>query len=286
MTKASTSNQSNLKENNMPTKTKSQDLIVHTFKNFKYEQRKSDGYYNATQMCEIFNKRFNNYHRTEKTQKFLKSLSAVTLKSVSELVLISKGGDAKNQKTFIHPLVANHLAFNLDSEFAVEVSLLTEAWKQGRLEYKPKPKFPKQPRTADRVQATIATKSLNDVIISKLSQAPDKIFLHVEEKIHKAITRMTASYHKKKMNGNNGIDLLCFHERSALVYAKEALILELEKHKDGSLTRAEIRALTDSVCDGCRELVGFFESKNVLNKVRYMDILPAVEQKTLLLSVA
>ena len=149
-----------------------------------------------------------------------------------------------------------------------------------------KSKFPKQPRTADRVQATIATKSLNDVIISKLSQAPDKIFLHVEEKIHKAITRMTASYHKKKMNGNNGIDLLCFHERSALVYAKEALILELEKHKDFSLTRAEIRALTDSVCNDCRQLVGFFESKNVLNKVRYMDILPAVEQKTLLLSVA
>lgn len=122
----------------MPKSIARQELISHIYNGFNFEQRASDGYYDATQMCAIFQKRFNNYYRTKGTKKFLASLSRSTLKSVDLLVEIKLDGKNEERGVFVHPLVANHLAFTLDSDFAVFVSFLIEAGKQGRLEYKPK----------------------------------------------------------------------------------------------------------------------------------------------------
>ena len=88
---------------------KKQELIVHQYKELPFSQRKSDCYYNATEMCIAWDKLFNDYFRLKRTKKFLKSLSVNTGIPVLDLVLSKIGG--KHDGSYIH------IKFGLETHF-------------------------------------------------------------------------------------------------------------------------------------------------------------------------
>ncbi|MFM0495573.1 KilA-N domain-containing protein [Paraburkholderia caledonica] len=105
-------------------------LIRHNVNGGVIEQRASDGYVNATQLCHIADKRFYNYHRLESTGHFRRALEAKTQIRVSEQ--IQEVRDSRGQaSTWVHPQVALHLAQWLSPEFAVQVTDWVYTWMSG-----------------------------------------------------------------------------------------------------------------------------------------------------------
>jgi len=96
------------------------------------QQRSTDGYINATELCKAANKRWHNYVRQETTGHFLRALAAKTRISVLELNQeVRVGGVAS---TWVHPKVALHLAQWLSADFAVQVSEWVYDWMSGKRE--------------------------------------------------------------------------------------------------------------------------------------------------------
>ncbi len=86
-------------------------------------RQREDGYLNATDMCKINNKRYNDYIENKTTKEYLKELSSDTGILVSQLVEVYKGKSSKyEQGTWVHPHVAIHLAQWLSPKFSVAVS--------------------------------------------------------------------------------------------------------------------------------------------------------------------
>ena len=95
-------------------------------------RRPSDGYVNATAMCKAYGKRWENYHRNERTQQYIVALertmagtdcsAAVARNRVTgnpALVETIQGGPPHLQGTWVHPRIAVDLARWLHPEFAV-----------------------------------------------------------------------------------------------------------------------------------------------------------------------
>jgi KilA-N domain/P63C domain len=95
------------------------ELIDRRVDDFLIHQRKRDGYFDATAMCQAVGKQFHDYRRLETTAEFLKELSSETGYPVSKLVLSIKGGPIELQGTWVHPDVAIHLAQWCSPKFAV-----------------------------------------------------------------------------------------------------------------------------------------------------------------------
>ena len=96
-------------------------------------QRPTDGYINATRLCEQAGKRFNDYNRLAQTKAFLHELSLETGIPVSKLVEVIRGrGDIIAQGTWVHPQVAINLGQWLSPAFAVKVSQWVFDWMQGK----------------------------------------------------------------------------------------------------------------------------------------------------------
>jgi hypothetical protein len=113
-------------------------LIPHSFNNSIIEQRITDGYINATAMCQATNKLIADYLRLDTTKSFLSALSihlsipAILHNpdmrtSVSALVLVFKGGNSQ-QGTWVHPQVAINLARWCSPEFAVQATQWVFDW--------------------------------------------------------------------------------------------------------------------------------------------------------------
>ncbi|PRG49761.1 KilA-N domain-containing protein [Burkholderia gladioli] len=107
------------------------ELIQRNVNGGVIEQRASDGYINATQLCHIANKRWYNYLRNESSGQFLRALSTQTQIRVSELnqEVIDNHGV---KSTWVHPQVAINLAQWLSPEFAVQVSQWIYDWMSGK----------------------------------------------------------------------------------------------------------------------------------------------------------
>ncbi|OJW58770.1 MAG: hypothetical protein BGO60_09140 [Thiobacillus sp. 65-1059] len=105
-------------------------LIQHESNGSVIEQRASDGYINATQLCQVAGKRWHNYVRNETTGHFLRALEAKTRIRVMELIqeVISEDGV---KSTWVHPKVAIHLAQWLSADFAVQVTEWVYDWVSG-----------------------------------------------------------------------------------------------------------------------------------------------------------
>lgn len=106
-------------------------LIAHRTDSGIVQQRSSDGYINATELCKAAGKRWHNYVRNETTGHFLRALSAKTRIRVLDLnqeVIDANGASS----TWIHPKVAIHLAQWLSADFAVQVSEWVYDWMSGR----------------------------------------------------------------------------------------------------------------------------------------------------------
>lgn len=99
-------------------------------------QRPTDGYINATELCQRAGKLFGNYNQNAQTKAFLDELSAVIgipITGSNGLVQIRQGGnDATSQGTWVHPNVAIHLGQWLSPAFAVQVTKWVIDWVEGR----------------------------------------------------------------------------------------------------------------------------------------------------------
>ena len=107
-------------------------LIEHSLDGAVIPQRPTDGYINATKLCQKAGKQFNDYHRLGQTQAFLNELNLETGIPVSKLVQIIRGrGDTIQQGTWVYPDVAIQLGQWLSPAFAVQVSRWVREWMMG-----------------------------------------------------------------------------------------------------------------------------------------------------------
>ncbi|HGM6050704.1 MULTISPECIES: KilA-N domain-containing protein [Stenotrophomonas] len=106
-------------------------LIHRQMENTLIEQRKLDGYINATAMCQAVGKRLGHYLENATTAAFLAELATDVGIPTSLLVQVVKGGSGP-QGTWVHPDVAVHLAQWLSPKFAVAVARWVREWLSGR----------------------------------------------------------------------------------------------------------------------------------------------------------
>jgi KilA-N domain/P63C domain len=104
------------------------ELISHRVDDFVVHQRKPDGYFNATAMCQAVSKLFAEYRRSPSTQEFLNELPSVTGLTHNGLIKIIRGGPPHLQGAWVHPDVAIHLAQWCSPKFAVAVARWVREW--------------------------------------------------------------------------------------------------------------------------------------------------------------
>lgn len=110
---------------------KSLNLIQYEVNECVVQQRSSDGYINATALCQAAGKRWHNYLREEPTGHFLRALAAkiqISVKDLNQEVSSLDGIPC----TWVHPKVAIHLAQWLSAQFAVQVTEWVYDWMSGK----------------------------------------------------------------------------------------------------------------------------------------------------------
>lgn len=109
------------------------ELVTRHIGTFPIGQRVTDGYINATVLCQAHGKLLGNYLRNDVTEAFLKALEADMRISISELVQTRKGGESNKQGTWVHPHVAINLGQWLSPQFAVTVTRWVTEWMVGKV---------------------------------------------------------------------------------------------------------------------------------------------------------
>ena len=112
----------------MPKHQFSLELISHQVHQSVIQQRSSDGYINATQLCDVAAKKWHSYRMLEPTGHFLRALSAKI--GIKELTEELAGQDGRVH-VWVHPQVALHLAQWLSADFAVQVTEWVALWMSG-----------------------------------------------------------------------------------------------------------------------------------------------------------
>jgi len=106
-------------------------LIAHQTDRGIVQQRASDGYINATELCKAAGRRWNDYRETQRTKDFFAVLSTKT--GIPVLVLIQQVRDSNGvASTWIHPKAAINLGQWLSAEFAVQVADWVHDWLSGK----------------------------------------------------------------------------------------------------------------------------------------------------------
>jgi hypothetical protein len=108
--------------------------LIHREANaVEINQRRSDGYLDATAMCRAYDKRFAHYRENSTTTEFLDALSADVGIPISELVQSTRRSAGQlGGGTWVHPQVAINLAQWVSAKFAVLVTRWVLDWMQGR----------------------------------------------------------------------------------------------------------------------------------------------------------
>lgn len=94
-------------------------IVVRTWNDAPISRRDSDGFANATAMCQANGKLWGHYHRLDTTAAYIKALGDSLGIPSDQLVISTKGGPSHLQGTWIHPRLAVDLARWLSPEFAV-----------------------------------------------------------------------------------------------------------------------------------------------------------------------
>jgi len=85
--------------------------------------RHDDGYINATSLCKAGGKKFNDWYKTDIAKNLIETLKKdLQISDDLKLVDIKKGGNPKNQGTWLHPDLGVPLAQWISSDFAIRVS--------------------------------------------------------------------------------------------------------------------------------------------------------------------
>lgn len=103
-------------------------LIPHQMDGQLIEQRRIDGYINATAMCGAAGRLFSHYRANKNTEAFLDELASVIGIPITELVQSVRGGGPAIQGTWVHPKAAIHLGQWLSPVFAVRVATWVHDW--------------------------------------------------------------------------------------------------------------------------------------------------------------
>ena len=79
--------------------------------------RTSDGYLNATKMCQSGGKKklFGHYLENKKTQEFIVEVSKATGLSKEQMILVTRGGKPQLQGTFVHPSIGKWQPFSFSA---------------------------------------------------------------------------------------------------------------------------------------------------------------------------
>ncbi|MDP4557924.1 KilA-N domain-containing protein [Halomonas meridiana] len=104
-------------------------MIPHQMEGSLIHQRASDGYINATAMCQTAGKLFGHYYERAATREFLRELAHET--GIPEKILIHAIKGGRHQGTWVHPQVAIHLAQWLSPRFSVKVTKWVYEWMSG-----------------------------------------------------------------------------------------------------------------------------------------------------------
>lgn len=111
------------------------DAIVEIFEGQEITIRQSDGYWNATQMCQRYGRLFADFTRLKSTKAYLAALSPVMGIPITGLILSQQGGTPSEQGTWVHRRVALKLAAWLNPHFEVWVySVIEKLLTQGKVE--------------------------------------------------------------------------------------------------------------------------------------------------------
>lgn len=84
--------------------------------------RREDGFINATQICRACGKLWADYWRQSSTQEYVQAVSVDMGIPISTLTESRKGGNRHEQGTYVHELIACHLAQWCSPAFAVQVN--------------------------------------------------------------------------------------------------------------------------------------------------------------------
>jgi hypothetical protein len=106
-------------------------LIQREVNNSVIDQRSTDGYINATELCRAAGKLWGHYYANASTTEYLTELETDIGIPISELIQSVKGGSGA-QGTWVHPHIAIHLAQWLSASFAVKVSKWVYEWMSGK----------------------------------------------------------------------------------------------------------------------------------------------------------
>lgn len=101
------------------------NIVFYSANDLPVGQRRSDGFVNATQLCQAANKRWDNYRKHSGYKPFIETLSKTLNLSELDLVHTERG---KFGGTWVHPQVAVHLAMWLSPEFSVLVTQWVVNW--------------------------------------------------------------------------------------------------------------------------------------------------------------
>jgi len=102
-------------------------------------QRITDGYVNATAMCQANNARLSNYLRNARTCAYINALAAETGILATCLVQLTRGGRPDLQGTWVHPRLSVDLARWISPAFAVFMDGWFLDWIQGGRQAQPAP---------------------------------------------------------------------------------------------------------------------------------------------------
>jgi len=98
---------------------KTTGIVVRTWNDAPISRRDSDGYADATGMCQANGKLWGNYSRLDQTAAYIQALADSTGLTPDQLIISTKGGPAHLQGTWIHPRLAVDLARWISPSFAV-----------------------------------------------------------------------------------------------------------------------------------------------------------------------
>ena len=94
-------------------------IVVRTWNDAPISRRDSDGFADATAMCQANGKRWHDYERLDRTADYMKALAASTGLTPEQLVITTTTGPNHLRGTWIHPRLAVDLARWLSPDFAV-----------------------------------------------------------------------------------------------------------------------------------------------------------------------
>jgi hypothetical protein len=102
-----------------------ENVIINIIREWKGKtvRQREDGYLSATDMCQVFGKKFSNWNRLDSTKEYLEALHSRNCSDVSSLGLVesNEGNLGEKSGTWVYRKVALRLAQWLSPDFAVQV---------------------------------------------------------------------------------------------------------------------------------------------------------------------